>query len=172
MGFFYWLRKIILYRILRLKTYGVRIAVFYGEKVLLIRHRAHLVWVFPGGGINSGESPEQAATREFYEETSLVINGTTGPESYNNILNFFAEFQNTSYGKNDVVYLFTANLDRAQKSPFLENISPPKKNFLNFLEVAEIRWFELSNLPIETSVPTKNRILEIKNSHLPISKIW
>ena len=29
-------------------------------------------WCFPGGGINTGESPEEAAVREVYEETGVT----------------------------------------------------------------------------------------------------
>ncbi|MDH4321685.1 MAG: A/G-specific adenine glycosylase [Desulfobulbaceae bacterium] len=31
------------------------------------------LWEFPGGQIESGESPEEAVVREFYEETGLVV---------------------------------------------------------------------------------------------------
>lgn len=39
------------------------------SKVLLIKRRDIPVWVLPGGGIDPGESPEQAACREMEEET-------------------------------------------------------------------------------------------------------
>lgn len=37
--------------------------------VLLIKRQDVPVWVLPGGGIDPGESPEQAAVREMHEET-------------------------------------------------------------------------------------------------------
>ena len=40
------------------------------KEVLLIKRRDVPVWVLPGGGIESGESPEEAALRELEEETS------------------------------------------------------------------------------------------------------
>ncbi len=43
------------------------------DKVLLIQRRDVPVWALPGGGIDSGESPEQAATREALEETGCAI---------------------------------------------------------------------------------------------------
>jgi 8-oxo-dGTP diphosphatase len=45
------------------------------EKVALIeRHRAGLhYFVFPGGGVNAGESPEQAAIREAMEELGIEV---------------------------------------------------------------------------------------------------
>jgi 8-oxo-dGTP diphosphatase len=45
------------------------------NKVALIeRHRAGLhYFVFPGGGVNEGESPEQAAVREAMEELGIEV---------------------------------------------------------------------------------------------------
>ncbi len=45
------------------------------NKVALIeRHRAGLhYFVFPGGGVNEGESPEQAAIRETFEELGVQV---------------------------------------------------------------------------------------------------
>lgn len=41
---------------------------------LIERHRAGLHnFVFPGGGVHEGESPEQAATRETMEELGLQV---------------------------------------------------------------------------------------------------
>jgi 8-oxo-dGTP diphosphatase len=48
----------------------------HGDKVLMIRRRQRegkLSWAFPGGGIEAGETPEQAAVRETLEETSLEV---------------------------------------------------------------------------------------------------
>lgn len=47
-----------------------------GEKVLMIRRRQRegkLSWAFPGGGIEAGETAEQAAVRETAEETALEV---------------------------------------------------------------------------------------------------
>ncbi|MER5678660.1 NUDIX hydrolase [Streptomyces sp. NPDC002238] len=45
-------------------------------RVLMIRRRQRegkLLWAFPGGGIEAGESPEQAAVRETDEEVRLEV---------------------------------------------------------------------------------------------------
>lgn len=45
-------------------------------RVLLIRRRKRegdLLWAFPGGGIEEGETPQQAAVREAAEEVGLVV---------------------------------------------------------------------------------------------------
>ena len=41
------------------------------KSVLLIQRRDIPVWVLPGGGIDAGESPEEAALRETQEETGF-----------------------------------------------------------------------------------------------------
>lgn len=40
-----------------------------GDKVLWVKRRDFKIWVLPGGGIDSGESPENAVLRELKEET-------------------------------------------------------------------------------------------------------
>ncbi len=51
------------------------IVLIQGNKVALIeRHRAGLdYYVFPGGGVDEGETPEQAAIREAMEELGVEV---------------------------------------------------------------------------------------------------
>jgi mutator protein MutT len=45
-----------------------------GKVALIERHRAGKhYYVFPGGGVDEGETPEQAAAREMEEETGLRV---------------------------------------------------------------------------------------------------
>ncbi|MEL7431191.1 MAG: NUDIX hydrolase [Chlamydiota bacterium] len=50
-------------------------AIFNAKRthILLIKRRDVPVWVLPGGGIEPGESPENACIREAYEETGYTI---------------------------------------------------------------------------------------------------
>jgi 8-oxo-dGTP diphosphatase len=43
------------------------------KSVLLVQREDASVWVLPGGGIETGESPEEAVVREVKEETGLHI---------------------------------------------------------------------------------------------------
>lgn len=46
------------------------------ERVLMVRRRVtegELSWQFPAGGIEAGETPEEAAVRETAEETGLEV---------------------------------------------------------------------------------------------------
>lgn len=43
------------------------------SEVLLTRRRDVPIWVLPGGGIEEGESPEEALIREVSEETGLQV---------------------------------------------------------------------------------------------------
>ncbi|MEW2175046.1 NUDIX hydrolase [Streptomyces sp. NPDC005406] len=47
-----------------------------GDRVLMIRRRrreGNLLWAFPGGAVEAGETPEQAAVREMSEEVGLEV---------------------------------------------------------------------------------------------------
>jgi 8-oxo-dGTP pyrophosphatase MutT (NUDIX family) len=43
------------------------------DEVLLVQRRDVPVWVLPGGGIDSGEPPEEAVKREVFEETGYRV---------------------------------------------------------------------------------------------------
>ncbi|MBQ1163520.1 NUDIX domain-containing protein, partial [Streptomyces sp. A73] len=47
-----------------------------GDRVLMVRRRVkegELRWQFPAGGIEDGETAEQAAVRETQDETGLTV---------------------------------------------------------------------------------------------------
>ncbi len=52
------------------------------DQVLLVKRRDVPVWVFPGGGIDRGESPEEACLREGLEETGLTLQITRKVAEY------------------------------------------------------------------------------------------
>jgi 8-oxo-dGTP pyrophosphatase MutT (NUDIX family) len=55
-----------------------------GPEVLLLRRHARSgfaagAWVFPGGAVDEGETPEEAASRETQEETGIQVVGDLLP---------------------------------------------------------------------------------------------
>jgi 8-oxo-dGTP pyrophosphatase MutT (NUDIX family) len=52
---------------------AVSVAIFQNDQVLLIKRRDIPVFVLPGGGIEPGETPEDAACREALEETGYEV---------------------------------------------------------------------------------------------------
>src|SRR3989344_2394809 len=61
------------------KVRGARIIIVDDRRVLLVSHwYAPWAWTLPGGGVNKGESPEDAAMREAFEETGLKVKSIAG----------------------------------------------------------------------------------------------
>lgn len=60
---------------IRIRSCGILIS---NGQLLLVGHKLsdsldQLFWSFPGGGVNYGESLEEAVIREFEEETGLIV---------------------------------------------------------------------------------------------------
>ena len=50
----------------------VRLALFRADEVLLVRERVDGRWALPGGFVDVGDSPSEAAVREAVEEAGVV----------------------------------------------------------------------------------------------------
>lgn len=55
------------------RTYTTAVFVVCAGRVLLVWHRRHQKWLPPGGHLEPGELPDEAACREVREETGLEV---------------------------------------------------------------------------------------------------
>jgi ADP-ribose pyrophosphatase YjhB (NUDIX family) len=51
----------------------VRMAVFSGDRVLLIQEREDRLWALPGGYADIGDTPSESAVRETFEEAGVEV---------------------------------------------------------------------------------------------------
>lgn len=121
-------------------TFGVRIACFDGEgRVFLVRHTYVPGWHLPGGGVERGETAEQAAVKEIAEEGNL--------EAISPLQLVSVHFQNRVSNK-DHVMLYKATVRQTM----------PRAGDR---EIAECGFFALNALPEGTTQATRKRLDEL-----------
>ncbi|GEN07402.1 ADP-ribose pyrophosphatase YjhB, NUDIX family [Myxococcus fulvus] len=59
------------------RTEGVFVGVWHAGRVLLLQNSYKHQLSMPGGGMDGGESPEQAGARELHEEVGLRVEAST-----------------------------------------------------------------------------------------------
>ena len=119
-------------------TLGTRSVVIDEDRVLLVRHSYAPGWLFPGGGVDRGETVYDAALRELREETGVI--GIEEPVLHGIFLND-AQFPG------DHVACFI--LRRFERKP------------ARSLEIAEAKFFPVTALPEGTTGGTTRRMAEI-----------
>ncbi|MGJ8527120.1 NUDIX domain-containing protein [Maritalea sp.] len=134
----------------RRTTLGARAMLIDGKKVLLIKHTYTKGWLFPGGGVETGDSVLETAKRELFEETGYQVEGDG---------QFLSLYHNAEASRRDHVALFVFR-DFEQGRPFEPNA-----------EIAEMGWFSIDELPSDVSDATKNRIAEYFGG-VAISQKW
>lgn len=131
----------------RRMTLGSRVAIFDGDRVLLLRHTYIPDWHFPGGGVEPGETAAESGAREMVEETGFEA---TAP------LQLFGFFHNVNDATvRDHVALFVCR-DVREVKPFRPNH-----------EIAAIGWFGPGELPADTDPGTARRVAEILSGAEP-----
>lgn len=130
-------------------TLGVRLIVTDRQKgVLLVRHTYVKGWYLPGGGVEKGESFQDAARRELWEECRTEARSMTLCHLY------YSERE----GKRDYIALFHVDdFRQEQQEP-------------NDPEVAEYRFFPWDGLPREMTPATSRRIEEFCQRHYPTDR--
>lgn len=106
------------------------------KEVFLVFRSDYPIWVLPGGGIERGETPEEAAIREAREESGFEVKLTKKLGTY--------EFLNRQKKLVRKTYLFEGRVISGEFKPEY----PGGKG----------RWFDVNGLPFETMHRTRVKI--------------
>ena len=117
-------------------------------QILLVRHTYIQGWYMPGGGVDPGESAQEAVMRELREETGLEC---LAPPQLHGF--YFKR------GSRDHVALYVVRSFRSN--------GPRAPDF----EIAEMKFFPIDALPDGTSPATRARIAEVF-SGAPATDTW
>ena len=121
-------------------TLGVRGVAVDGEgRVLLVKHTYLHGWWLPGGGVERGQTCEDALIRELREEAGLIVEGRPVLISVHANERFFR-------GDHVLVY-------RIDRFSLTDRTSHG--------EIAAIGWFDPAALPEDTHRATRDRLGEV-----------
>ena len=129
-------------RLSRGMTLGVRgVTVDADGRVLLVKHTYLHGWWLPGGGVERGQTCEDALARELREEAGVIVEGRAVLISVHANERFFR-------GDHVLVYRIDrfSMTDRTSRG-----------------EIAEVGWFDPAALPDDTHRATRDRLAEIFN---------
>lgn len=94
------------------RDFAVSVFVVWRSRVLLHRHRKLGIWLPPGGHVEPGELPDDAATREVMEEAGIAVElvgpppiDASGPRQLVRPRGVQLEFITTGHEHIDLVYL-------------------------------------------------------------------
>lgn len=132
-------------------TLGVRAVVLDADnRVFLVRHSYVSGWYLPGGGVDYGETMEQAMRRELKEEGDIDLTGAA-------VLHGI--FLNSHVSRRDHVAVYIVRQFRQDRLP------APNR------EIAECGFFAISALPEGTTPGTRLRLAEVLDGK-PLMSTW
>jgi len=139
------------FRFARGMTLGARAVVLDGEnRVFLVRHTYVSGWYLPGGGVEVGQSLQEAMLRELMEEGRIEVLGTPA---------LLGVYLNSHVSIRDHVAVYVVREFRQDR--------PPEPN----REIAETGFFAVDALPEDTTKGTRLRIAEVLGRR-PIGTTW
>jgi 8-oxo-dGTP pyrophosphatase MutT (NUDIX family) len=139
------------WRFARGMTLGVRGLVIDGAgRILLVQHSYVRGWHLPGGGVEIGETMQQALVRELAEEGNIRL--TAAPRLH-------GMFFNRRVSERDHVAVYIVQ-DFQQDGPLKPN-----------REITHASFFALDALPNDTTAGTRARIAEVLGG-APVSEHW
>lgn len=131
-------------------TLGVRgVAVRPDGQVLLVKHTYLHGWWLPGGGVERGQSCEDALIREMREEAGVIVEGRPALVSVHS---------NERHFRGDHVLVY-----RIDRFTLTDRTSHG--------EIAEIGWFDPAALPEDAHRATRDRLAEVFDGS-PCSAVW
>ena len=132
-------------------TLGVRGVAFDADgRVLLVKHGYTPGWHFPGGGVEPGETCEQALIREMAEEACVAIEPP---------LRLHGLFHNVNVSPRDHVAVYVAGRFRITGERRPDG------------EILEAKFFAADALPQDATRATRARLAEILGGE-PLSPTW
>jgi ADP-ribose pyrophosphatase YjhB (NUDIX family) len=141
---FYW-------RFARPATLGARGMVIDGkDRIFLIQHSYMEGWHLPGGGVETGESMQEALARELVEEGNIKLTATP---------RLHGVYFNKRTSRRDHVALYVVR-------EFVQD-EPPRPN----REIIAHGFFARDALPEDVSRATRARIAEVFDG-ITISELW
>lgn len=129
-------------------TIGVRAAVLDNRnRVFLVKHSYIPGWHLPGGGVEPGETVEEAIARELREEASIEPDGD---------INLHGVFFNRAVSRRDHVVVFVIRRFRV--------LGTRRPDW----EIVDAGFFDLADLPTDIARGSAARLAEIRDGTAPL----
>lgn len=126
----------------------VRSAIFKGDRILMVRERIEDGWCMPGGWVDVGDIPSQAAVRETKEESGFDVR----------VNNLIGVYDTNRFEPLDVFH--------AYKLVFLAEITGGEATTSN--ETSEVRFFSREDIPSNLS-GSRTTIRQIQDAYAVLS---